>query len=589
MEASIDTPELQAAAQTEPAAANANADWRTRLRDAALPVHLMSLPISFAILLYVDRGLWFFYDEWDFLAGQGTGGRPLNLFVPHNEHWSTIPILIYRALYAAVGIHTYIPYLVVMLLAHVILAHLLFRVMIRIDVDPWIATALATVFLFLGAGAENLTWAFQMAWIFSLLLGVAGLLLIDHDRAGIRRDLAYWPVAVLALMCSGVGVPLVAVGGLVALIRRGWRAALRVVSLPAVVFVVWFAVVGHVGYATTHPAKSELLQVPQYVWTGLTSAVTTTLGWQGAGAIVVLALGVFLAVQGPEWWRRRAIPLSMAVGAVLFFGITGVGRIAFGVDESTSGRYAYVGIALLLPAAGWGIDALARRVRGGAAVAVVLAAIVTLNGFGMLVAYADGSVSLRDTGKYQLLAAAHLIVNGAPLLANEATQPDPTIAPQLNLGELRSMIHDGAVPLDTPVPPDATLRAILQLQVAVEDTVPSAPAGAPSVTSTEGMSVQADGACSSLISYSTSSRLSLALSSPGWIAITPDESGSLEVSLATLASPSATSAPRAFPVAAGQTVYLRFAAGDLAPVLSLPPGPSLMCGETSAIGAGAPT
>jgi hypothetical protein len=578
MGSSSDTPETRAPAQTNPAATDSNADWRTRLRDAALPVHLISLPISFAILLYVDRGLWFFYDEWDFLAGQGTGGRPLNLFVPHNEHWSTIPILMYRALYAAVGLHTYIPYLVVMLLAHVILAHLLFRVMIRIDVDPWIATALATVFLFLGAGAENLTWAFQMAWIISLLLGVAGLLLIDHERAGRRRDLAYWPVAVLALMCSGVGVPLVAVGGLVALIRRGWRAALRVVSLPAIVFVVWFALVGHVGYTTTHPAKSVLLQVSQYAWTGLTSAVSSTLGWQGAGAIVVLALAVFLAAQGPKRWRRRAIPLSMAVGAVLFFGITGIGRIAFGVNESTSGRYAYVGIALLLPAAGWGIDALARRVHGGGAFAVVLAAIVTLNGFGVLIAYADGSASLRDMDKYQLLAAAHLIVGGAPLLANNATQPDPAIAPQLNLGELRSMIHDGSLPLDTPVPPDATLRAILQLQVAVDDTVPSAPSGSPSVTGTQGMSVQADGACSTLISYSTSSALSLAVSSPGWIAITSDENGSLGVSLATLANPSATSAPRSFPIVAGQTVYLRFAAGDLAPVLSLPPGPSLICG-----------
>ena len=334
MKASGDAPAPQEPSQTGVStAAEAGVDWRIRLRDAAWPVHFLSLPISFAILLYIDRGLWFFYDEWDFLAGQGTGGRPLNLFVPHNEHWSTIPILVYRGLYAAVGIHTYIPYLVVMLLAHVILAHLLFRVMVRTHVDPWIATALATVFLFLGAGAENLTWAFQAAWILSLVLGVAGLLIVDRDEMGIRPDLAFWALAVLALMCSGLGVPLVAVAGLAALIRRGWRAALRVISVPAIVFVGWFAAVGHVGYATTHPTKSELLQVPQYVWTGITSAVSNTLGWQGAGALVVLALAVFLAVQGPEWWRQRAVPLSMAIGAVLFFAITGIGRIAIGVNE----------------------------------------------------------------------------------------------------------------------------------------------------------------------------------------------------------------------------------------------------------------
>lgn len=579
MEGSSGAPGRQEPPQIEAATAAAGgADWRTRLRDAALPAHLLSLPISFAILLYIDRGLWFFYDEWDFLAGQGTGGRPLDLFVPHNEHWSTIPILIYRGLYAAVGIHTYIPYLVVMLLAHVILAHLLFRVMVRTHIDPWIATALATVFLFLGAGAENLTWAFQMAWILSLALEVAGLLIVDRDEVGIRRDLAYWALAVLALMCSGVGVPLVAVAGLVALIRRGWRPALRVVSVPAVVFVCWFALVGHVGYATTHPTKSELLQVPQYVWTGLTSAVSNTLGWQGAGAIVVLALAVFLAVQGPEWWRRRAVPLSMAVGALLFFAITGIGRIAIGVNKSTSGRYAYVGIALLLPAAAWGIDSLARRVRGGAALTVALAAVVTLNGFGVLVAYADGSVSLRDTDRYQLLAAAHLIVDGAPLLANSTTQPDPAIAPQLTLGELRSMILDGAVPLDTPVPPGAMLRASLQLQLAVGTSVPGAAAGAPTVAGSQGLSVQTHGTCSSVISYSTSSTITLAFPSPGWVTITPGGNGSLGVSLATLADPSATTAPRTFPVVAGLTVHLQLAAGALTVVVSLPPGPSRLCG-----------
>ena len=579
MEASGDAP-----APPEPtrlnaaAAAKAGAGWRTRLQDAAVPVHLLSLPISFALLLYIDRGLWFFYDEWDFLAGQGTGGRPLNLFVPHNEHWSTIPILIYRALYAAVGIHSYVPYLVVMLLAHVILAHLLFRLMVRSHVDPWIATALATVFLFLGAGAENLTWAFQMAWILSLVLGVAGLLVIDHDGGGIRRELAYWALAVLALMCSGVGVPLVAVAGLVALIRRGWRPALRVVSVPAVVFVAWFALVGHVGYTTTHPTKSELLQVPQYVWTGLTSAVSNTLGWQGAGAVVVLALAVFLAVQGLERWRRRAVPLSMAVGAVLFFAITGIGRIAIGVNESTSGRYAYVGIALLLPTAAWGIDSLARRVRGGAALTVILAAVVTLNGLGVLIAYADASVSLRDTDRDQLLAAAHLIVDGAPLLASNATQPDPTIAPQLTLEELRSMIRDGAVPLDTEVPADAVLRAELQLEVAVGIATPTAAAGEPTVAGMQGVSLQPDGSCSSVITYSATATISLAFSSSGWVAITPEANGSMGVTLASLANPSGLTAPRIFSVAAGKAAYLQVAAGGTETVLSLPPGPSVICG-----------
>jgi hypothetical protein len=558
----------------------AAAAWRQRLGAAAWPVHLASLPISFAVLLYVDRGLWFFYDEWNFLAGQGEGGRPLDLFVPHNEHWSTIPILIYRALYAAVGLHSYIPYLVVLLLAHVVLAHLLFRLMLRSHVDPWIATALATVFLALGAGAEDLTWAFQSAWILTLVFGIIGLLLVDHDEPGIGRDLAYWPVAVLALMCSGIAVPLVAVAALVALLRRGWVAAVRVASVPALVFAVWFAAIGHVGYATTHPTKSALLEVPQYVWAGLTAAVDNTLGWQGAGAVVLLALGAFLALRGPVGWRRHAIASSMAVGALFFFATTGLGRIALGVDESTSSRYAYVAIVLLLPASAWAIAALAARIRGGRALVLVISVVVAANGFGVLVQYADGAASLRHTDKYQLLAAAHLIVSGAPMLATSATQPDPAIAPQLDLGELRSMIRDGAVPLDAPVPPDADLRAALQLQVAVTPVPPSVPGGAPTITSGQGVSEQPQGDCASVIAYSGSSTLELAFPSAGWIAITPAESGSLDVSLAFQSNPTLTSAPRAFTVEAEQTAYLQVAAGGFKLLVTPPVGPSTVCGAS---------
>lgn len=554
--------------------------WRERVSAAALPVHIASLAVAFAFLLYIDRGLWFFYDEWDFLAGRGEGGRPLNLFVPHNEHWSTIPILIYRALYAAVGLHTYIPYLIVLLLAHVALAHVLFRIMRRLGVDAWIATAAAIVFLFLGAGAENLTWAFQMAWILTLLFGLAGLLLIDHDGAGIARDLAYWPVAVLALMCSGIAVPLVAVAGLIALLKRGWVAALRVVSVPAVVYVVWFALVGHVGYSVTHPTRAELLQLPQYVWTGLTTAVANTLGWQGSGAIVVLALSVFVAMQGPVAWRRCAVGVAMAMGAVLFFALTGVGRIALGIGESTDSRYAYVAIALLLPAAAWALSALGGRLHGGRVIAVALCAIVAINGIGVLTAYAQGAASLRDTDKYQLLAAAHLIVSGAPILAGNQAEPDPAIAPQLTLGELRSMIRDGAVPLGTPVPPDAVLGAALQLQVSVGETAPTGPGGNATIAGSEGLSLEAAGSCTSVTSYSDSGVLRIDFPTPGWLSLTPDENGTLGISLASTSDPGLVTAPRDWTLVAGRAAYVELAVGGMTPSFSLPPGVSILCGTT---------
>ena len=49
-------------------------------------------------------------DDWDFLFFRGTvAGSDRGLFTPHNEHWSTIPILMYRAIFAMVGPRHYLP------------------------------------------------------------------------------------------------------------------------------------------------------------------------------------------------------------------------------------------------------------------------------------------------------------------------------------------------------------------------------------------------------------------------------------------------------------------------------------------------
>src|SRR5438552_11442733 len=85
------------------------------------------LPLALLVLLYADRRQWFFYADWELLATRGLGGQPLDLFRPHNAHWSTIPILVNRALYALVGIHTYITYLLTMMFLHIATPYVLWR------------------------------------------------------------------------------------------------------------------------------------------------------------------------------------------------------------------------------------------------------------------------------------------------------------------------------------------------------------------------------------------------------------------------------------------------------------------------------
>ena len=101
------------------------------------------LVLAFPLLLILGSEQWFFLDEWDFLAGRAAFDLG-DLFRPHNEHWSTVPILVYRLLWSAFGLTTYVPYQAVVVALHLTAAALLWFVMRRSGVHPWIATLAGT-------------------------------------------------------------------------------------------------------------------------------------------------------------------------------------------------------------------------------------------------------------------------------------------------------------------------------------------------------------------------------------------------------------------------------------------------------------
>ena len=255
-----------------------------RRRRVATGLHVASLVVGFVGVVLVNRDQWFFGDEWAFLGPRGVLHGEPGLFAPHNEHWSTVPVLVYRALYSLFGVRSYLPYVVVLAVVHVAVAHLLWRVMRRSGVDVWVATALCVLFLFLGAGAENILWAFQIGFIGSVACGLGALLLLDRDTAfdwppG-RREVAVWAVLVLGLMCSGIGVPMVAVAAVAVLLRRGFgRAGLRraalVVSVPGAVYLAWLVLAGRDGIGDR---SVDLSKLPAYLGAGVSNAFSSTLG-----------------------------------------------------------------------------------------------------------------------------------------------------------------------------------------------------------------------------------------------------------------------------------------------------------------------
>ena len=151
---------------------------------AGWPVaHAATLVAAFVMWAYLDRNLWFFGDEWDFLTRRGLHGAYFSIWAPHNEHWSVLPILLWRAIYSLEHLSSYWPYLVPLLLAHVVVVHLVWRRCLREGADPWVATALGLLFGFLGAGAENLAWAFQIGFVSSLLFGLLAMEVAEGRRS----------------------------------------------------------------------------------------------------------------------------------------------------------------------------------------------------------------------------------------------------------------------------------------------------------------------------------------------------------------------------------------------------------------------
>ena len=59
---------------------------------------------------------WFSSDEWDLLATRHLTDVG-DLFRPHNEHWSTLPTIAYRLVWSVVGLHSYWPYQLLVVVA----------------------------------------------------------------------------------------------------------------------------------------------------------------------------------------------------------------------------------------------------------------------------------------------------------------------------------------------------------------------------------------------------------------------------------------------------------------------------------------
>jgi hypothetical protein len=554
-----------------------------RFTALATPAHYLSLAVAFALLLYFARVTWFKGDEFGFFARMQPG-QSVNLLTPYYEQWSTVPLMITQVLYTWVGLHSILPYNLWMLLAHVTLAHILWRWMRRIGADPWVATALTAVFLVVRGGILDATEEFwywqQVTFTMSLIFGFLAVLVIDHDGPSDRRDFAFWLLAILSLMSSDVGVFMVMLGGLVALLRRGPVAALRVVCIPTLVFLAWLVLIADGAPSATPTPRQDLPLLLQYVWTGISQALIGATGWGDAGIVLFAVLVVWMYRErhlagGPQALAFAAV----AVAPVFFFG-TGVARIAIGTVEAASARFGYVCIALLLPASALALSRISlRSPRLGRGLVLAATGAWTLNGIaGLGILVQSFTPFMSTTMRATTLGAAQLVATEAPLAVGE-TDALP-YGPSVEL--LRSMLKSGAFPTELPVSRADRLDAAVYFQVSLTPTALVEAAVPPAVLPAYRTVVRDDGGgCISPTSITGQPQVGLSFGSPASVELVSGASGSSTFQLAWVSSPTALTPVQSLPIPQGD-IYLNVTAAGTIALLTLPAGTYRLCGVTMA-------
>jgi len=226
---------------------------------------LLACVVAFALLLYLGRDLTFFGDEWTWIEERADWTWDA-FMQPHNEHWSLGLAVAYKPLLATVGLRSYVPYLTLLILLHIATAAALYW-HVRRQVGPIAAVAASVVFLFLGAGSDNLFWAFQIGFVGATAAGAWALVLLLDEPT--PRP---WLIAGLLLAgvaTAGMGLFFLAASLAVVVISPAKRRLAWVLLPAGVAYGAWLLLLGGKAVQQGPPDLQALLQ---YVRLGVAHA-----------------------------------------------------------------------------------------------------------------------------------------------------------------------------------------------------------------------------------------------------------------------------------------------------------------------------
>jgi len=309
----------------------------------ALAMVVAAALIACAVILWLTRTYTFYFDEWTFIS-TAPDWTLATYFRPHNEHPAILFRLVYSALLDTVGLRSYLPYMAALVVAHAANVVLLFELVRRRSGDL-VALAAALLLLVLGAGWEDLLWAFQMAWLASVALGLGALLAMQNPR---RMALATGLLAA-SLAFSGIGLAFAVAGTVQLLLTTARRRDVLWLVPVGIGLAAWYVAFGRFGnHPNPQPTAGNLLLDPLYTLWGMSQSVAGLIGEGGWVGAAVLAAAV--AALAWHWWRHGAdsFEIGAATGLVAFYLVTGLTRAQLGVQQSGASRYTYIGALLWL-------------------------------------------------------------------------------------------------------------------------------------------------------------------------------------------------------------------------------------------------
>jgi hypothetical protein len=317
---------------------------------ARLPtlVVLVALVANAVLLLHFTDKLWFWADDWDLLFRRGiVPGADLGLWAPHNSHWLTAHILVYRALFEVFGLSSFVPYAATEIAFHLATVWVGYLLVRRVGAHPWAAVGAALLLAYFGAGAAAQIFPATMNHVGSLLFGLLAAYVAVRVADPVWASLGAAACLLVCVMFSGTGLSLVVLVALFALTQRGLWFAVRTVAPAAAAFLLWYF--QHQGDIAPMGRDTELSQVPRYVWIGLTRTLEDGFGVPGAGPVVVVLLVGALLLARPEQSGLVRLAGSALVSDIVQLVLLSVGRFGFGPEQNGQGHYAYINVALLMP------------------------------------------------------------------------------------------------------------------------------------------------------------------------------------------------------------------------------------------------